>query len=73
MLAAPVVAAGDTIKVGTPEVLFATRILGAGTDTGRGKQFDVAPDGRFLINTLAAEGATNPITLILNWNPESAQ
>lgn len=33
----------------------------------------VAADGRFLINALVDEGATAPITLIQNWNPEAAQ
>ncbi len=73
MLAVQLIVTGDKVEVGTPEVLFSTRILGGGTDTGRGQQFDVALDGRFLINTLTAEGATDPITLIQNWNPEAAQ
>ena len=30
--------------------------------------FDVAPDGRFLINVEAGSG-TPPITLLLNWKP----
>lgn len=33
----------------------------------------VAPDGRFLINTVVDEGGDNPITLILNWNPAVVQ
>jgi len=33
----------------------------------------VAADARFLINTLIGEGATAPITLIQNWNPEAVQ
>jgi hypothetical protein len=31
-----------------------------------GRQFDVAPDGRFLINTLQDNTATS-ITLVQNW------
>lgn len=38
-----------------------------------GWQYDVAPDGRFLINTVVGEGSTTPITLIQNWNPEAVQ
>jgi hypothetical protein len=34
-----------------------------------GRQFDVAPDGRFLINTLK-EGSTGTITLLQNWKPK---
>jgi len=31
--------------------------------------YDVAPDGRFLINTVTEDAAANtaPITLVLNW------
>ena len=31
-------------------------------------QYDVAPDGRFLVNVTTQEGAS-PITIILNWTP----
>jgi len=34
---------------------------------GRSHQYDVAADGRFLINI--AEPDTTPITLLLNWKP----
>jgi hypothetical protein len=39
-------------------------------DTQLGRQHDVAPDGRFLINT-ELPGDAAPITLIHNWNPEA--
>jgi WD40-like Beta Propeller Repeat len=32
-------------------------------------QDDVAPDGRFLINTVLGDAAS-PITLLMNWHPE---
>jgi hypothetical protein len=32
-------------------------------------QYDVAPDGRFLMNVTTADAATSPITLLLNWKP----
>ena len=51
-------------------VLFPTRILGGGVDTQIGRQYDVAPDGRFLINT-ELPGDAAPITLIQHWNPEA--
>ena len=35
---------------------------------GRGHQYDVARDGRFLINVDAETGAP-PITLLMNWKP----
>jgi hypothetical protein len=51
-------------------MLFPTRVYRGGDDAQQGRQSDVAPDGRFLINTeLDDVGA--PITLIQNWNPEA--
>ena len=49
-------------------MLFATRIVGGGADAQPGRQYDVAPDGRFLINTLL-DNAVAPITLLQNWQP----
>ena len=45
-----------------------TRVVGGGVDLLQARQYDVAPDGRFLINTVL-DSAAAPITLILNWNP----
>ena len=69
MMAVPITA-GATLSLGAPVVLFPTRILGGGVDAGTGRQYDVAPDGRFLINTVLDEAAA-PITLLMNWNPEA--
>ena len=68
MMAAPITISGGTLSAGTPVVLFPTHIVGGGLDTGAGRQYDVASDGRFLINTVLNEAA--PITIIQNWNPE---
>ncbi len=70
MMAAPITASGTTFAAGTPAKLFQTRILGGGEDVTGGREYDIAPDGRFLINTVS-ESATAPITLIQNWNPEA--
>jgi dipeptidyl aminopeptidase/acylaminoacyl peptidase len=65
---------GDSVEVGNPISLFPTRIVSGGTDDlALGWQYNVAPDGRFLINTLVGEGSTTPITLIQNWDPQAAQ
>src|ERR1700681_3785735 len=37
----------------------------------QGRQYDVGPDGRFLINTVL-DSATAPIPLLMHWNTESA-
>ena len=69
MMAARITVVGDTPEPGAPVVLFPTRIVNGGVDTQVGRQYDVAPDGRFLINTEL--GGAMPITLIQNWNPEA--
>ena len=38
--------------------------------TGIGSQYDVARDGRFLINTVLDE-AVAPITLLMNWQADA--
>ncbi len=37
---------------------------------GSCRQYDVAPDGRFLINTVLDDSAA-PIALLLKWHPEA--
>jgi Tol biopolymer transport system component len=65
MMGAPVSIAASKVEVGTPVALFETQIYGGGIDGQQNRQYDIAPDGRFLINTLL-EDAT-PITLLQNW------
>jgi hypothetical protein len=72
MMAAPIAVRPSSLDPGTPVVLFPTRIVGGGVDAQQGRQYDVAPDGRFLVNTLL-DGADAPIRLMLNWNPEAKQ
>jgi hypothetical protein len=66
---APIDLTEGTLAPGGPALLFHTRIVSGGADTGLGRQYDVAPDGRFLINTVLDEAGA-PITLLQNWNPE---
>jgi Tol biopolymer transport system component len=68
MMAAPIASTGPTFEPGAPVVLFPTRIYGGGEDVQQGRQYDVAPDGRFLINTVLDDAAA-PITLIQHWQP----
>ena len=53
------------IRTGTREALFATSIYGGGTVVGLNR-WDIAPDGRFLINTIQTE-TRSPISVVLNW------
>jgi len=69
MMATPIRLAGVALEPGAPVELFNPRIFGSGVDAQQGRQYDVAPDGRFLINTVLDEAAA-PITLIQNWRPE---
>jgi dipeptidyl aminopeptidase/acylaminoacyl peptidase len=69
LMAVPISATATMFEAGTPTTLFQTRRVGGGRNvTGRSHQYDVAPDGRFLINVEATSG-TPPITLLLNWKP----
>jgi Tol biopolymer transport system component len=69
MMAAPITATGSTLAPGAPVVLFPTSIVAGGVDVAQRRQYDIAPDGRFLINRMVS-GAV-PITLLQNWNPEA--
>ncbi len=72
MMAAPITQTGSAVVPGTPVTLFQTNVMGGGSDTAQGRQYDVAPDGRFMINRVV-DNAAAPITLIQNWNPETKQ
>jgi hypothetical protein len=71
LMAVPITVSGQTLEPGPPVALFATRIVGGGTDNNQGRQYDVSRDGRFLINTILDDASTSPITLLLNWKPPS--
>ncbi|MGH8149936.1 MAG: hypothetical protein ACRETB_08185, partial [Steroidobacteraceae bacterium] len=71
MMAAPITVRGTAFAAGTPVKLFQTHIVGGGENIGEGRQYDVAPKGRFLIDTVS-QSAAGPVTLIQNWNPEAA-
>jgi hypothetical protein len=59
---------GTTAEPGTPTALFHTRIFGGFEDSVLGRQYEIARDGRFLINTVLEEGIA-PITVLQNWRP----
>jgi Tol biopolymer transport system component len=69
LMAAPIAVTGATLEPGKPVALFRTRILGGGTDVNIGTNYDIARDGRILINTVLDEAAA-PITLLMNWRPD---
>jgi Tol biopolymer transport system component len=70
LVAVPVKASADgkTLDLGAPVPLFRARLAsGAGNTPGRA-QYAVAPDGRFLMNTVVEDTAASPITVIVNWS-----
>jgi Tol biopolymer transport system component len=69
LMAAPIAEKGDLVEIGNPVALFRTRIWTSGTLPTTRQQYDVAPDGRFLINVALDEATNAPITLPLNWKP----
>ena len=67
MMAVPVRRTPTTLSADAPVALFKTRRVGGGVNViGYGHQYDVAPDGRFLIN-VEPEFNPRPITLVMNW------
>jgi eukaryotic-like serine/threonine-protein kinase len=73
MMAAPIAVDGSAVVPEAPVSLFNVRIYGGGLDRTQGRQYDVAPDGRFLVNTEIDSGEAAPITLIQNWNPDAGK
>ena len=67
MMAARIHATATTLQADVPEPLFATQKLGGGQNViAHGHQYDVARDGRFLIN-MDVEASGPPIVLLMNW------
>jgi len=70
LMSVPIVVKGAAIEHGVPMPLFQTRIWDGGSNFAVKQQYDVAPDGRFLINISTADEVT-PITVVLNWRRPS--
>jgi Tol biopolymer transport system component len=70
LMAAPLTTNGTSIEPGRPAPLFRPRILFGGSNpVGVQWQYDVAPDGRFLVNVETNDAGPEPLRLIVNWNP----
>jgi hypothetical protein len=68
-MASAIAVKGAALEPGVPAVLFQTRIWGGGTNANNKQQYDVASDGRLLINIATEDAAASPITLLMNWKP----
>jgi serine/threonine protein kinase/Tol biopolymer transport system component len=69
MMAAKMTIKGAAMEPGAPVALFASGISGGGLERQQLTQYDVAPDGRFIISRDIGSAAA-PITLLMNWKPE---
>ena len=57
-------------QLSAPVALFQTEISGGAVPGANRQQYDVSSDGQqFLMSTHAIEGATVPISMLLNWDP----
>jgi hypothetical protein len=65
MMATAISARGGSLVHGQPSALFTADTLSGGA----GPQYDVARDGRFLLNTQLPDTSTTTITLLQNWKP----
>ena len=70
MMGVPISMKAGALDRGVPAELFKTRIVGAGRPVTINFNYDVAADGRFLINVVTAEVPASPLTLLLNWKPK---
>jgi hypothetical protein len=69
-MAAAVNGQGSAFEVGDVRPLFDTRgiINDSGSRSTIRSMYDVLPDGqRFLVNSLAQQPTSAPITLVVNW------
>jgi hypothetical protein len=70
MIAVPVKWVDDSVALGAETPLFHSRVLGGGNYIGGfARQYDVASDGRFLVQVPSGDERPSPITIILNWQP----
>jgi len=68
LMAVRITVVGPTLHPGEPIKLFDTHVAGGGSEIGLGRPYDVAPDGRFRINT-ELDDTSEPIRMLLNWHP----
>jgi Tol biopolymer transport system component len=67
MMSVPV-STGPAFTAGRPMVLFQTLLTVNRRSPTRDRQYDVAPDGHFLMSVPAANAAYIPFTVMVNWD-----
>jgi len=74
LMAATITTTGSSVSPGAPTALFQTHIVGNGSFTsGINGNYDVAPDGRFLINVTSGDATTQPITVLQHWSEKASR
>lgn len=64
LVAVPIASAGATLQLGKPITLFEARMTSG--ELGFVTPYDVAPDGRFIVNRFVERSAP-PATVVVNW------
>jgi serine/threonine protein kinase len=67
LMAVPIRPSATSFEFGSPVSLFQAHMLGGGSEAAQGWQYDLAADGRFLMNVPMEDATAAPITVILNW------
>jgi serine/threonine-protein kinase len=67
LMMAPITVSATDVQAGTPATIFRPNLFGSGTDVNLGRQWDLAPDGRFLANIVRE--VTSSLVLVQHWSP----
>jgi len=66
LMAVPILDATQTFEHGVPEELFQTHIVR--DRIPQREEYDIAPDGRILINIITDDSIAPPINVVINWS-----
>jgi len=64
MMSVSMTPAGDQLQFGAPATLFNARMMPVNSLT---RDYDIAPDGRFLVGTVVGERSRTAAMVVLNW------
>jgi hypothetical protein len=68
-MAVPIAFGAGGPEPGKPVALFQPPVVSSSTTR---PQYDVAKDGRFLVNVIVDDALSRPVTMLLNWMPRRA-
>ena len=64
MMSVSVTPAGDRLQFSAPAPLFSVRMMPSDTAA---RDYDIAPDGRFLVGAAVGDQSRTAATVVLNW------